>query len=56
MYLLSDKEQAEAYYRQFIDLARKEEKPTEELTQMIRNAEDVLKAFEKMRKNKHKSH
>jgi tetratricopeptide (TPR) repeat protein len=56
MYLLSDKEQAEAYYRQFIDLARKEEKPTEELTQMIRNAEDVLKAFEKMRKIKHKSH
>jgi tetratricopeptide (TPR) repeat protein len=55
MYLLSDKEQAEAYYRQFIDLARKEEKPTEELTQMIRNAEDVLKAFEKMRKIKHKS-
>jgi tetratricopeptide (TPR) repeat protein len=56
MYLLSDKEQAEAYYRQFIDLARKEEKPTEELTQMIQNAEDVLKAFEKMRKIKHKSH
>ena len=55
MYLLSDKEQAEAYYRQFIDLARKEEKPTEKLTQMIQNAEDVLKAFEKMRKIKHKS-
>ncbi len=55
MYLLSDKLQAEAYYRQFIDLARKEEKPTEKLTQMIRNAEDVLKAFEKMRKIKHKS-
>jgi len=55
MYLLSDKEQAEAYYRQFLDLARKEEKPTEELTQMIQNAEDVLKAFEKMRKIKQKA-
>ena len=55
MYLLSDKQQAEAYYRQFIDLARKEEKPTEKLMQMIRNAEDVLETFEKMRKIKHKS-
>ena len=51
MYLLNDKEQAEVNYRKFLDLARKEEKPTEKLTEMIRSAEDVLKMVGKRVKN-----
>ena len=46
-YLLKDNEEAEAYYRQFLDLARKEEKPTEQLKQMIKNAEDMIRFFDK---------
>ena len=47
MYLLDDRQQAEACYRKFLDLARKEEKPTEKLTEMMKNAEDVLKMLRK---------
>ena len=46
-YLLKDNEEAEAYYRQFLDLACKEEKPTEQLKQMIKNAEDMIRFFDK---------
>ena len=46
-FLLKDNEEAEAYYRQFLDLARKEEKPTEQLKQMIKNAEDMIRFFDK---------
>lgn len=46
-YLLKDNEEAEAYYRQFLDLARKEEKPMEQLKQMIKNAEDMIRFFDK---------
>ena len=45
-YLLKDGEQAESYYRQFLDLARKEEKPTEKLQEMIKIAEDWIKSFD----------
>ena len=45
-YLLKDGEQAESYYRQFLNLARKEEKPTDKLKEMIKNAEDMIKAFD----------
>ena len=55
MYLLNDKEQAEVNYRKFLDLARKEEKPTEKLTEMIRSAEDVMKMFDKVRKVKQRN-
>ena len=48
-YLLNDNEEAEAYYRQFLNLARKEEKPTEQLKQMIKNAEDMIR-YDKRRK------
>ena len=41
-YLLKDKEQAKAYYRQFLALARKEEKPTAQLTEMIGKTEEIL--------------
>ena len=49
-YLLKDGEQAESYYRQFLDLARKEEKPTEKLQEMIKIAEDWIKSFDLGRK------
>ena len=42
-YLLNDNKQAVSYYRQFLDLARKEEKPTEELRQMIQKAENTVR-------------
>ena len=42
-YLLNDNKQAESYYRQFLDWARKEEKPTEELRQMIQKAENTIR-------------
>ena len=45
-YLLKDSEQAESYYRQFLNLARKEEKPTDKLKEMIKAAEDMIKAFD----------
>ena len=49
-YLLKDSNQAETYYRQFLDLARKEEKPTDKLKQMIKSAEDMIKDFDLSRK------
>ena len=42
-YLLKDGKQAESYYRQFLNLARKEEKPTDKLKEMIKAAEDWYK-------------
>ena len=42
-YLLKDSEQAKAYYRQFLDLARKEENPNAQLTEMMQKAEEMLK-------------
>lgn len=42
-YLLKDKEQAMTYYQQFLNLARKEEKPKEELQQMTKKAEEMVK-------------
>ena len=49
-YLLKDGNQAETYYRQFLDLARKEEKPTDKLKQMIKDAEDMIKSFDLSKK------
>ncbi len=54
-YLLKDDVQAESYYRRFLDLARKEEKPTDELNQMIKIAEDWIKSFELSRKTSQKN-
>jgi len=39
---LEDKEQAKPYYQQFLDLARKEEKPTAALQEMVKKAEAML--------------
>ncbi len=41
-YILKDNKLAEDYYRQFIDLARQEEKPTQQLIDMMSKAEDFL--------------
>ncbi|MBQ3361242.1 MAG: hypothetical protein IJG46_03795 [Prevotella sp.] len=49
-YLLKDKEQAKAYYQQFLNLARKEEPPTQQLTDMIRQAERMVAYYEKKKK------
>ena len=40
--LLQDKEQAKPYYQQFLDLARKEEHPTDALQEMVKKAEAML--------------
>ena len=42
-YLLKDSEQAKAYYQKFLDLASKEEKPTPQLLEMMKTAEDMLR-------------
>ena len=49
-YLLNNNEEAEAYYRQFLTLARKEEKPTDSLKQMILNAEGMIKIYDARKK------
>ncbi|MBQ8155806.1 MAG: tetratricopeptide repeat protein [Prevotella sp.] len=41
-YLLPDGKQAKAYLEKFLDLARKEEKPTQQLSEMIEKAETLL--------------
>ena len=40
--LLQDKEQAKPYYQQFLDLARKEENPTDALQEMVKKAEAMI--------------
>lgn len=42
-YFLPDGEEAKRYYEQFLALARREEKPTSQLTEMIEKAETLLR-------------
>ena len=44
-YLLKDKEQAKAYYEQFIEKARLVEKPTPQLAEMVEKARDMLEFY-----------
>ena len=53
-YLLNDAEQAKSYYQQFLALARKEEHPNAQLTEMIGKSEEMLKYFDKVDKLKKK--
>ncbi|MBQ9204901.1 MAG: hypothetical protein IJ155_11770, partial [Prevotella sp.] len=46
-YLIKDDEQAYKYYRQFLELARQEAKPTRQLTDMISQAERMVAYYEK---------
>jgi len=43
-YFLPDGKQAKAYLEKFLEVARKEEKPTPQLTEMIRKAETLLRS------------
>ena len=44
-YLVKDDEQAKKYYQQFLDLARREAAPNEQLKEMIRKSEEMMKAY-----------
>ena len=50
-YLIKDEEQAEEYYRQFLDRARQETKPTQQLVDMMLQAEEIIKYYDN-KKNK----
>lgn len=54
-YLLPDGQKAKRYYEQFLALARKEEKPTPQLTEMIEKAETLLRSthFGKHKSKRH---
>ena len=45
-YLMKDDEQAKTYYQRFVELAAAEEKPTEQLTEMVAKAKANLKVYE----------
>ena len=49
-YLLKDDEQAERYYQHFLDLARREQNPTPQLTEMMGKAEETLKYYRTSRR------
>ena len=53
-YYLPDGQLAKTYYEKFLNLARKEEKPTQQLTEMIEKAEMLLRStnFEKSKTKK----
>ena len=43
-------EQAERYYQHFLDLARREQNPTPQLTEMMGKAEETLKYYRTSRR------
>ena len=47
--LLKDNEQAKDYYQQFLGLARKEENPNAQLSEMMQKADAMLKYYEEMK-------
>jgi len=49
-YFLEDKQQSKAYLEKFLQAARKEEKPTQQLKDMIEKAEAFLRKFTPRRK------
>lgn len=51
-YLLKDYEQAKDYYQQFLTLARKEESPNEQLSNMITASEEVLQYYKTINQKK----
>ena len=53
-YLQKDDEQARNYYQQFLDLARKEENPNAQLKEMMEKAEELMKYYEAMERQKAK--
>ena len=53
-YLQKDDEQAKNYYQKFLDLARKEENPNAQLSEMIEKAEELMKYYEALEGQKAK--
>lgn len=53
-YLVNDATQAKAYYQQFLTLARQEEHPKAQLSEMISKAEEMLKYYELVDRHKKK--
>ena len=49
-YLIKDDEQAYQYYRQFLDVAHREAKPTKQLADMMKRAQDMVAYYEKKKK------
>ena len=49
-YLIKDDEQAYQYYRQFLDVAHREAKPTKQLADMMKRAQDMVVYYEKKQK------
>ena len=51
-YLVKDDEQAKAYFRQFLGLARQEEHSSSQLTEMVHKSEEMLKLYNQIDKCK----
>ena len=49
VYLLNDREQAKEYYEQFLEIARKIEDPTPQLTEMTAKAKEMLELLDKVK-------
>ena len=54
-YLVKDDEQAKKYYRQFLDLALQEAEPNEQLKEMIRKSEEMMKTYRLIEQRKQKT-
>lgn len=54
-YLVKDDEQAKKYYEQFLDLARQEAEPNEQLKEMIRKSEEMMKTYRLIEQRKQKT-
>ena len=54
-YLVKDDEQAKKFYQQFLDLARQEAAPNEQLKEMIRKSEEMMKTYRMIEQRKQKT-
>ena len=54
-YLVKDDEQAKKYYQQFLDLARQEAEHNEQLKEMIRKSEEMMKTYRLIEQRKQKT-
>ena len=54
-YLVKDDEQAKKYYQQFLDLAHQEAEPNEQLKEMIRKSEEMMKTYRLIEQRKQKT-
>ena len=54
-YLVKDDEQAKKYYEQFLDLAQQEAAPNEQLKEMIRKSEEMMKTYRLIEQRKQKT-